>query len=215
MQFLVEYSWNLFIGLEIVALIFLLVFMGVRYLFSLRKVSNVFLSLFILMMVLEGLLAFLVFKETGEVATFQIVIVIFLVYAATFGISDFKKLDYTARMKIGKWRQVQLVTDDEKERMRQLKHPKVVAKRARIWFYAHSVILFSALVYLWLTYGSTEYHWSYFIQHRDWFGDEGLQQPFTSEMVNQVIRIWLIIYVVDTIVNWSYTLFPNKEKADN
>src|SRR5699024_2737430 len=107
-DFLVEHSWMLFISLEIAALIFIFAFMGARYFFAYHKGSNIFLSLFLLMMVFEGILAFLVYKVTGEINTFQIVVVIFLVYAATFGISDFKKLDYTARVKIGKWRNVQL-----------------------------------------------------------------------------------------------------------
>lgn len=214
MDFLVEHSWMLFISLEIAALIFIFAFMGARYFFAYYKGSNIFLSLFLLMMVFEGILAFLVYKVTGEINTFQIVVVIFLVYAATFGISDFKKLDYTARVKIGKWRNVQLVSDDEVKKMRRLKHPKVVARKSRIWFYTHTIILISALIYLWYLYGSTEYHWVYFIQNWGWFNDESLSQPFTSEMVNQVIRLWLIIYVIDTIVNWSYTFFPDKEKMD-
>lgn len=215
MQFLVDNSWMLFISLEIAALIFIFVFMGARYVFSFHNGSKIFLSLFLLMMVFEGILAFLVYKVTGEVATFQIVIVIFLVYAATFGVSDFKKLDYAARVKVGKWRNIELVSDEEIEKMRKLKHPRVVARKSRIWFYVHTVILISALIYLWHSYGSTEHRWMYFIQHWGWFDDESLSQPFTSDMVNQVIRLWFIIYVIDTIVNWSYTFFPDKEKKDD
>src|SRR5690625_5267402 len=204
----------IFISLEIAALIFIFLFMGARYFFACHKGSHIFLSLFLFMMVLEGILAFLVYKVTGEINTFQIVVVIFLVYAVTFGVSDFKKLDYTARVKIGKWRNVDLVSDEEMERMRKLKHPKVVARKSRIWFYTHTIILISVLIYLWYSYGSTEHHWVYFIQNWGWFDDENLSQPFTSDMVNQVIRLWLIIYVIDTIVNWSYTFFPDKEKKD-
>lgn len=215
MGFLVEHSWMIFISLEIAALIFIFAFMGARYVFSYHKGSNLFLSLFLLTMVLEGILAFLVYKVTGEINTFQIVVVIFLIYAVTFGISDFKKLDYAARVKIGKWRNVQLVSDEEVEKMRKLKHPKVVARKSRIWFYVHTIVLVSALIYFWHSYGSTEFHWMYFIQNWGWFDDESLTQPFTSDMLNQVIRLWLIIYVIDTIINWSYTFFPDKEKMDD
>src|SRR5699024_11450275 len=107
----------IFISLEIAALIFIFAFMGARYIFSFHRGSNLFLSLFLFTMVLEGILAFLVYKVTGEINTFQIVVVIFLVYTVTCGISCFKKLDYTARGKIGKWRNVQLVTDEEDGRM--------------------------------------------------------------------------------------------------
>lgn len=214
MHFLVEHDWAIFIGLEVCALIFILAFMGTRYLLSRRPLSNVLLGLFLLMMVLEGILAFVVYQATGEISTFQIVVVLFLLYAVTFGVHDFKRLDFSARMKIGKWRKTSLVTEEEVEHMRMLKHPKVVAKKSRMWFYAHTVVFGGALIYMWYAYGSSEYNWLYFVQNWDWFGDEYLPQPFTSELLLQVVRLWLIIYIVDSIINWSYTFFPNKAKED-
>lgn len=212
MQFLVEHSWGLFIGLEIAALVCIGAFIGTRYILSLPQRSNIFLFLFLSTMVLEGLLAFLVYKSTGEIETFQIVIIIFIIYAGTFGINDFKKLDYAARVKIGKWRNVTLVTDEEVEKMHRLNDPKVVARKARIWFYFHTIVFLGALIYFWNIDGSTEFSWTYFVQHREWFDDQTLPQPFTSEMIGQIFRLWLIIYVIDTIINWSYTFFPAKEK---
>lgn len=70
------------------------------------------------------------------------------------------------------------------------------------------------MIYFWNVYGTSEASWVYFLQHRSWFNDEALLQPFTSEMLNQVIRLWVIIYIVDTIVNWSYTLFPKQSSDD-
>src|SRR5699024_853880 len=136
----------LFISLEISSLIFIFAFMGARYFFAYHKVIIIFLSLLLLMMIVEGILDFLVYKVTGEINTFQIVVVIFLVYAATFGIYDFKKLDYTARVKIGKWSNVQLVSDDEVKKMRKLKHQKVVARKSQFWFYIHTINLISAII---------------------------------------------------------------------
>ncbi len=108
----------------------------------------------------------------------------------------------------------ELTTEEEVEHMQMLKHPKVVAKKSRMWFYAHTVVFGSALIYMWYGYGSNEYNWMYFVQNWDWFGDEYLPQPFTSELLLQVVRLWLIIYVVDSIINWSYTFFPNKAKEN-
>jgi len=213
MQFLVEHDWMIFISLEIAALIFLLLFVVVRYLLSMRQLSQLFLGLFLLMMVFEAMLAYFVYQVTGEVSTFQIVIIIFLLYAVTFGISDFKNLDYKARVRIGKWRNVPLVTDEEVERMQKRKHPKVIGKKSRRWFYAHTIIFGIALVYFWQSYGSTEHGFLYFIQDFAWFGDETLPQPFTSEMLSQAIRLWIIIYIIDTIINWSYTFFPDKKES--
>jgi len=213
-QFLVEHDWAIFIGLEVCALIFILAFMGTRYLLSRRPLSNVLLGLFLLMMVLEGVLAFVVYQVTGEVSTFQVVVVLFLLYAVTFGVHDFKRLDYSARMRIGTWRRTTLVTEEETEKMRALKDPKTVARKSRIWFYVHTVIFGGALIYFWNTSGTSEHSWLYFIQNWDWFGDEDLTQPFTSELLSQVVRLWLIIYIVDSIINWSYTFFPNKVSED-
>lgn len=212
MHILAEHDWAIFISLEVAALIFLLLFMGSRYLLLRPKLSHTFLMLFLLMMVLEGILVVMVYKVTGEISTFQVVVVLFLLYAVTFGIQDFKKLDFSVRMKIGKWRKTKLVTDEEVERMRALKHPKVVARKSRMWFYAHTVVFGIALIYLWNAYGTNEYSWLYFVQNIDWFGDETIAQPFTSELVGQTIRLWLIIYVVDSIINWSDTFFPTKGK---
>jgi len=213
-QFLVKHDWAIFIGLEVCALIFILAFMGTRYLLSRRPLSNLLLGLFLLMMVLEGVLAFVVYQVTGEVSTFQVVVVLFLLYAVTFGVYDFKRLDFSTRMKIGTWRKTTLVTEAEIDKMRARKDPKTVARKSRIWFYVHTIGFGGALIYFWNTSGTSERSWLYFIQNWDWFGDEDLTQPFTNELLSQVVRLWLIIYIVDSIINWSYTFFPNKVSED-
>src|SRR5699024_1950306 len=113
MQFLLEHQWNIFIGLEVASLIFLLIFLVIRYAFTKQRISGIFLGLFILCIVLESVLAWFIYQETGEIDTFQIVIAIFIVYAFTFGIGDFKKLDRFIKKHVGKWRGIDLLTEED------------------------------------------------------------------------------------------------------
>src|SRR5690625_162345 len=111
MQFLLEHQWNIFIGLEVASLIFLLAFLVIRYAFTKQRISDLFLGLFILCIVLEAILAWLIYQETGEIDTFQIVIAIFIVYAFTFGIGDFKKLDHFIK---ARWQMARNKSVDER-----------------------------------------------------------------------------------------------------
>ncbi len=45
------------------------------------------------MTILEAILAWLLYRETGEISSLQIIITIFVLYAITFGYQDFRKLD--------------------------------------------------------------------------------------------------------------------------
>ncbi|BBU39205.1 hypothetical protein APP_14970 [Aeribacillus pallidus] len=58
----------------------------------------------------EARLGLYVCQQTGEISTFLIVITIFVIYACTFGISDFIR---SRSIKIGQLRGVELLTDEE------------------------------------------------------------------------------------------------------
>lgn len=213
MQLLLDNHWAIFITLEVSSLLFLFLFVVVRYLFTNIRVSYAFLGLFIAAIILEALLAFVVYKHTGEFTTFQIVIVIFIVYAGTFGISDFKKMDRYVKDKIGKWKGIDLLTDKERQIMAYLKDPKVIAKRARLWFYLHTIVFAIAIIMFWQYYGNEQYSFYYFLTNLDWYKDELIEpQPFTNELITNIVQIWSLIYLIDTIVNWSYTIFPSEKK---
>src|SRR5690625_2402539 len=113
MDTLLTFQWEAFIFLEVLSWIFLLLFLIVRYAFGKESLGRLFLTLFVLFIFLEALLAFIVYQKTGEISTFQVVIFIFVVYACTFGISDFKKLDRYIKMKVGIWRGVELLTEKD------------------------------------------------------------------------------------------------------
>ncbi|TCP53389.1 hypothetical protein EV586_106137 [Tumebacillus sp. BK434] len=35
--------------------------------------------------------------------------------------------------------------------------------------------------------------------------------PFRDETANQVTRVWTMVLAVDTVISWSYTIFPKKQ----
>lgn len=108
MTFIYTYHWWLLIGLEVIAVLALIIFGLSRYLFSRPRLSFLFLAVFIAMICLEGLLGLLIYQKTGEFDLFQIVVLIFILYAFTLGIFDFIKLDRTLRQKIGDLRKIDL-----------------------------------------------------------------------------------------------------------
>lgn len=213
MSFLINNHWAIFIALEISSLLFLILFALIRYWITNKRFGSMFLILFIGALVFEALLAFIVYRETGEISTFQIVIVIFIIYASTFGISDFKRLDRYIKQKVGKWKGIDLLTKEEKDIISHLQDPKVIARRSRYWFYAHTVVIVIGLLIFWTMYGNKDYSQLHFVMNLEWFNDEDITpQPFLNDTIVNIVRLWLIVYIVDSIINWSYTIFSNEKK---
>lgn len=213
MQFLLEHSWDLFIGLEATSSIFLLLFLVSRYAFMKERLGRLFLGLFILCIILEVIIAWFVYQEAGEIDTFQIVIVIFVVYAFTFGIADFKKLDRFIKKHVGKRRGLDLLSEEDKWKMAEGKDPKLIARKNRRWWYVHAAVFITVHFIFWQLYGNQEHGLIYYLEDLSWFGEEDfINAPFTGEMINAVSRLWIIVFVVDMIISWSHTLFPANSK---
>ena len=206
-------QWGIFIALEVLSFIFLFIFLLIRYAFTKQKLSFWFLVLFILCIVLEAVLALLIYRSTGEISTFQIVIALFIVYAFTFGINDFKKLDRYIKGKVGKWRGINLLTEEDMRKMEQAKDPKVIAFRNRRWWYIHALTFVIGHYLFWLYFGNHDHDLIYYLEDLSWWGSEDItNSAFRNEAVQQISQIWTIVFAVDTIVSWSYTLFPSKNK---
>lgn len=213
MDTLLTFQWEAFIFLEVLSWIFLLLFLIVRYAFGKESLGRLFLTLFVLFIFLEALLAFIVYQKTGEISTFQVVIFIFVVYACTFGISDFKKLDRYIKMKVGIWRGVELLTEKDKRIIEKLNDPKVIAKKYRLWWYGHTVVFLIAQYLFWIYYGNDAQPFLSYVTDVSWFEDSKIENsPYTNEMILNISRLWVIIYVVDTIYSLYYTFFPSEKK---
>lgn len=91
-----NFQWELFIIAEVISFGALIAFGLMRYLFDKRLLSTIFIFLFIGINIFEASIAWYLYQYTGEIGDFQIIITIFILYACTFGISDFKK-NWTVR----------------------------------------------------------------------------------------------------------------------
>ncbi|MBU3536721.1 hypothetical protein KHT87_20035, partial [Alkalihalobacillus clausii] len=131
MEGIIEFAAPLFIAMELASLVCLLLFGVVRYGLDKRKASMVFIFLFIGITALEAGLGWLLYKETGELSTLQIIITVFVLYAVTFGIQDFKKLDRWMKQKIGRLRGIDLLTDKDREQIAKQKDPSYQARMYR------------------------------------------------------------------------------------
>lgn len=214
-QALLTYQWELFITAEVLSIIMLLLFGVMRYLLNKRKLSRLFISFFLALFLLEAALALFIYRLTGEISTFQIIIIIFLLYACTFGISDFKKLDRWMRLTIGKWRGVSLLTEKDMQIMDRHQDSKYIARKNRLSAIIHLGIFVSVQAGLWIYgLGCTEEIMSY-LSDLSWLkGNDYQQSPYASETAFELSRVWGIIFIIDFIYSWSFTIFPKKKKNE-
>lgn len=213
MNFLIEYQWEVFITIEILSVIALLSFGAIRYFFDKRKLSVGFIFLFIALLFVEGILAFIIYRMTGEFSTFQMVIIIFLIYACTFGINDFKKLDRWMREKVGKWRGTELLTEKDYEIIAKNKDPKYVAKKYRWSSFIHFIVFIIAQSIFWLLGTDNIGEMIAYIKDFSWVESGSAENsPYPNDTLYAIGILWGIIFIVDVIYSWSYTLFPSKPK---
>lgn len=215
MDFLINHQWGIFITLEVLSLVSLLVFGGIRYFLDKRKLSQLFIFGFLLFLFLEALLALLIFQWTGEVSTFQFVIAIFLLYACTFGIADFKKLDRWMREKVGKWRGIDLLTEKDYQIIARNKDPKYIAKKYRITSTIHLAV-FIIVQFIFWSMGTTDLNEMIsYLKDLSWFETGHYEDsPYPNEAIYAIGMIWTVIFAVDFIWSWSYTFFPSKQQGD-
>src|SRR5690625_7373622 len=95
----------------------------------------------------------MIYQRTGEFSTFQIVISVFLLYACTFGIIDFKRLDRWMRKKIGGWRGIELLTEKDYTISKRNNDPKYLARKYRCSSTIH-LIVFLIIQSVFCTFGT-------------------------------------------------------------
>lgn len=137
MDIILEYNWELFIAAELLSLGSLLLFGVFRYFFNKSRLSFSFIFLFLFLWLIEGVLGLYIYRQNGEISTFQIVITVFIIYAFTFGIIDFIRLDRWIRKNIGKLLGVNLLRERDYRIMERNKDPKFLAKKYRITSLIH------------------------------------------------------------------------------
>ncbi|MEY8749321.1 hypothetical protein [Alkalicoccobacillus gibsonii] len=212
MDLLLEYNWELFIAAEVLSVLALLLFGISRYWFIQGRTSYLFIGLFLLLLVLEALLGLYVYQQTGEISTFLIIITLFVLYACTFGIFDFIRLDRWMRSKIGKLRGVELLTDKDYRMIERTKDPKYKAKKYRLSSTIHLIVFFAGqyLLWSWGTSGLDEM--ISYASDLSWIEDGDFRNsPYQNDAMFAVGTIWGIVFVADFLYSWSYTLFPSSK----
>lgn len=211
MEFITDYYWEIFIVIEVLSLISLILFGLFRYVLDRHQTSRLFIILFITLLLSEAGLGLYINHLTGEISIFVIIVIIFLIYAATFGIVDFLKLDRWMRSKVGDLRGVDLLTEQDKLVIKRNQDPKYIAKKYRITSLIHLVVFLIGQTILWsLGTGNTGEMLSY-LTDLSWLNDKDyLNSPYPSEMTYGIGKIWGIAFIADFLYSWSYTLFPRK-----
>ncbi|GIO23510.1 hypothetical protein [Oceanobacillus sp. J11TS1] len=211
MQALLTYQWELFITAEVLSIVMLLLFGLTRYLLNKQNLSTIFISIFLFLFIFEAALAVFIYQITGEISTFQIIISLFVLYACTFGIADFKRFDRWMRKTIGNWRGVSLLTEKDIQIMERQQDPKYIARKNRYSAMIHLVIFVGVQAGLWIYgLGGTEGMMDC-LSDLSWVGkDDYRQSPYASETAYGLSMVWGIIFIVDFIYSWSFTIFPKK-----
>ena len=211
MDIIVEYNWELFIIIEVLSLISIMLFSVFRYFFSKPRLSRIFIFTFLSLLVLEVLLGLYVYSQTGEFSTFLLIITLFVVYACTFGIVDFIRLDRWMRKKIGGLRGVELLSQKDYEIMKRNSNPKYIAKKYRISSLIHLVIFVIVQTIFWSMGTDSFAEMKVYLTDFSWV-DEGTaeESPYPNDTLHAIGVIWGIVFIVDLIYSWSYTLFPSK-----
>ncbi|MBM0066481.1 hypothetical protein [Alkalicoccobacillus gibsonii] len=212
MDLLLEYNWELFIAAEVMSVLALLLFGISRYWFIQGRTSYLFIGLFLLLLVLEALLGLYVYQQTGEISTFLIIITLFVLYACTFGIFDFIRLDRWMRSKIGKLRGVELLTDKDYRMIERTKDPKYKAKKYRLSSTIHLIVFFAGQYLLW-SWGTSDLdEMISYASDLSWIEDGDFRNsPYQNDAMFAVGTIWGIVFVADFLYSWSYTLFPSSK----
>lgn len=214
MKYMLAFQWEIFIIAEVLSFVSLLLFGIVRYVLNKKKQSLVFMVAFLVLLALEAILAIVIYKETGEISTFQLVLTIFVLYACTFGVFDFKNLDRWMRKKVGPWRGEELLTEKDYRIIERNKDSKYLARKYRWTSFVHFLVFVIVQFIFWM-YGTDSFEEMYrYISDLSWIESGAYEDsPYPNETIYSIGMLWGIVFVADFIWSWSYTIFPSKSKA--
>ena len=211
MDFILDHKWIFLITAEIVFWVCAVAFLILRYWFKFDKLSKFVIVIFIVNDLWIALLGFMDFQRTGEFSFYQIIIVIFIVYAMTLGKSDFKKLDYFIKRQVAKRRGEPL--NDAQKPVQYYGMALAVIEWKQ--FAGHIFIFILMHVIFFFAFGFSESMQQTPITElfSVWFNNENNAVPFNHEGVNQFSQVWLLILLIDFAITLSYTIFPKRKPA--
>lgn len=206
---IVDNQFSLFIGAEVLSFLCILLFFIIRYAFQRIKLSMLFLYLFIISLMFEMIVAGVVYKQTGDYSTLQIIVFIFVFYAGSFGIYHFKKLDIYIKQKMEKWTGISYLTRIDMKRIALEKNPNLFAKKTRTVWYLHFIFFLAIHSIIWLFSSVEGVSFTEFFTELSWLANRDVgNSPIKEEILITISSIWIIVLKIDTVISWSYTFFP-------
>ncbi|RRN69518.1 hypothetical protein EI200_16445 [Peribacillus simplex] len=210
MDFILEHKWVFLVAAEIVFWISVLTFLTLRYWFKLKKLSMVFFATFIINDLWIATMGFMDYLKTGEFRSYQVIILIFIIYAFTYGKSDFRKLDAFVQKKVAKLKGEEIPVMDQRRELYGRERAQSEWKQ----FLGHLLIYAIVHIVLIFVFGLSK-------QVGDinslnqlfsiWFEEKQAQFPFDHSGFNNLSRIWTLVLAIDAAITLSYTIFPKAE----
>lgn len=200
---ILQYKWLFLILGEIIFWVSLLGFFIIRYAFGQEKLSKYFIFIWLLSDVWLLILGILDYRKTGAFSTFQVVIIIFLFYAVTFGRNDMRKLDRWMKRKIGKWKGEPQGEVEKEEKLYGMKYAVKQGKE----FVMH-VAMFAAVMAV-LSFFLEFRGFDYFFETKS-LGDLIKNGLFVEPTVGKITGVWALIVIIDAVITISYFIFPRK-----
>ncbi|WP_242143846.1 MULTISPECIES: hypothetical protein [unclassified Bacillus cereus group] len=200
MSILIEYRWYFLIGAEIVFWISAIGFFILRYGFRLRKASFIAGIVLLLNELFILALGVLDYYQTGKFSNFQLITMIILIYALLYGKKDLRKLDMWVQKLIAKWRNEPVP-------------PMEKASELTGWAYAkqelgqwglHLILFMTVHMIFFFIYGLAPLE-----EWKNWL-DEGI---VLDKSASRFSRVWGIVFLIDTVITFSYVIFPKKKKG--
>ncbi|WP_227936123.1 hypothetical protein [Alkalihalobacillus deserti] len=187
MAFLYEHGWLLFILSEGLTWLAALVFLISRYRLKLDRLSHWCLLLIVLCTIFQALLALVNYYFTGKVSFFQVVIIVFIIYASTLGKSDFERLDTYIQHKCKRYRKFNEI-DGPTDKVR------TYIKDRQQLFFIHTTALF-VIHFAWFMIDSKTSDRKFFLFN------EWIQHPhqgfYNNPVFNIISYVWSIVYIID------------------
>ena len=190
-SFLLNHKIEVLIASEIIFFVFVGLALLLRYWFRLKKASIIAFIIVILNELAVFAIGVFDYIEVGTFSQFQMLIIIFIIYAILFGKSDFKKLDRWIQKKVAKLKG-EPIPDFGEESKRKL-YGKEHAKEERKGFYQHLIIFVIAQICFFLML--------HFIPMEN------------TDLIAGISNVWTKVLIIDFIWSFSYTIWPKKEKS--
>ncbi|OJH20458.1 hypothetical protein BLX88_02400, partial [Bacillus obstructivus] len=96
--------------------------------------------------------------------------------------------------------------------MKKQKDPKYIAKKYRYSSMIHFLLFVIAqLIFLSYSLDSMEQAIPY-LTDLSWIGTEYVEEtPYSNETLYGISMVWGLVFIVDFMYSWSYTIFPSKQ----